>query len=457
MGFIDDFKKAVMRLFRKDTIKTKLNLTPVSSSDYINAVELWFQVFQGVAPWITGKTESIKLANFSTSYLAKLINAELKLEVTGSKRADYIQTQLEKYLLPSFTEKLQLALIGGQVIAKPIVINESDVGIEFVKADQFYPLSFDITGKVTSGIFTDFTKEGETEYIRLEIHQLNGNTYTVTNKAYVYDDGSLGREADLNSITEWEGIAPETTIENVSIPLFSCIKMPFVNSIDFSPLPVSIYAEAIQTLENIDKAYSDYCYELASAKRKIYVDVTAFQKDSQGRLKVPDRDMYIALNTDGTNKMFEDYTPQIREAEYANGINQLLRIYEAQTGVSGGTYSFDIKTGAVTATQVISEDRTTFYTVKSIQENARYALLDLIDIIDIYATLYQLAPAGEYDVVLDFGDSVFEDTQTEFNRRIQLTAASIMRPEELRAWYLGEDIETAMQNLPQMNPVLAGE
>ena len=457
MNVIDYIKGVVRRLFKRDDFKSKLKLTPVTSSDYLSNLELWFQIFQGNAPWVNGKVESIKLANFSTAYLAKLINAELKLEVTGSKRADYIQSQLDKYLLPNFTEKLQLALIGGQVIAKPIIINGQDVGIEFVKADQFYPLSFDITGKVTSGIFTDFTQEGDTEYIRLEIHQLEGTHYRVTNKAYVYDDGTIGREADLNSITEWAGLEPKTNIQNISIPLFACIKMPFVNSIDFSPLPVSIYAEAVQTLENIDKAYSDYCYELASAKRKIYVDVTAFQKDSQGRLKVPDRDMYVALNTDGTNKMFEDYTPNIRESEYANGINQLLRIYEAQTGVSGGTYSFDIKTGAVTATQVISEDRTTFYTVKSIQESARYALLDLIDIIDIYATLYQLAPAGEYEVVLDFGDSVFEDTQTEFNRRIQLTAASIMRPEELRAWYLGEDIETAMQNLPQMNPVLAGE
>lgn len=457
MTIIDYIKGVVKRLLKKDDFKNKINITPATTSNYLNALELWFQIFQGQAPWLNDKVESIKLANFSTSYLAKLINAELKLEVTGSKRADYIQAQLDRYLLPNFTEKLQLALIGGQVVMKPIVVNGTDVGIEFVKADQFYPLAFDITDRITSGVFTDYCTQGDTDYIRLEIHQLDGANYRVVNKAFVYDDGAIGREANLESITPWAELAPETIIQNVAIPLFSCVKMPFVNSIDFSPMPVSIYAEAVQTLENIDKAYSDYCYELSSAKRKIYVDVTAFQKDSQGRLKVPDRDMYVALNTDGTNKMFEDYTPNIREAEYANGINQLLRIFEAQTGVSGGTYSFDIKTGAVTATQVISEDRTTFYTVKSIQENARYALLDLIDIIDIYATLYQLAPAGEYDVVLDFGDSVFEDTQTEFNRRIQLTAASIMRPEELRAWYLGEDIETAMQNLPQMNPVLAGE
>ena len=232
--------------------------------------------------------------------------------------------------------------------------------------------------------------------------------------------------------------------------------MPFANAVDMdSNLPVSIYADAVGTIEDIDRVYTDYCWEFKSARRKVYVDNTAFDPWKDGKPKYPDADLYVGLETNGqNNKLFEDYTPEIREQHYQNGINQLLRIYEAQTGVSSGTYSFDVKTGAVTATQVISEDRATYYTVNAIQACQKTAIAHLVYAIDVFASLYHLAPKGKYDLITEFGDSVFEDTQSEFNRRIQLVSQGIMRQEELRAWYLGEDEETAKKNLPEMTQVL---
>ena len=453
--FLEYIRGVIDKMLSKDALSRQVGGKILLSSDMADAIDLWFDMFRGRAPWITNKAKGIGLAGLSTAYLARLINAEIKLEVAGSPRAEYINTCMQDMFLPRITEATQLALIGGEVVYKPYCVN-GRMGIEFIRADRFYPMEIDGMGTVRAAAFVERKRENTTCYTRLETHRLSGTTYTITNKAFRGDGSALGSEIALSDYSAWQDIAPEVTIEHVERPLFACFRMPFANAIDMdSNLPVSIYANAVETMADIDRVYTDYCWEFQSARRRVYVDSTAFEFGKDGKPRYPDADLYIGLETNGQNaKLFEDYTPDIREQNYQNGINQLLRIYEAQTGVSAGTYSLDMKTGAVTATQVISEDRATFYTVAAIQECQKAAILHLAYIIHVFATLYGLAPDGEYEVIAEFGDSVFEDTQSEFNRRIQLVSQGILRPEELRAWYLGEDEETARKNLPEMTQVL---
>ena len=104
--------------------------------------------------------------------------------------------------------------------------------------------------------------------------------------------------------------------------------------------------------------------------------------------------------------------------EYQKAIDIQCRLLERQTGFSPGTFSFDLKSGRMTATQVVSDDKETYNTTKAIQENGlRQGLLDLMYAYDIYATLYGLAAGGAFDPSVSFGDSIFEDTGVEFARR----------------------------------------
>lgn len=453
--FLEYIRGVIDKMLNKDLLSRNVGGKIMLSSDMADSVDLWFEIFKGRAPWINHKTKSVRIANLSTAYLSRLINAEIKLEVTGSPRAEYINTCVQDMFLPRIAEFTQLALVGGMVVYKPYYCNGT-LGIEVVRADNFYPIAIDSMGNISAGVFVERKKEEERCYTRLEIHRLEGKTYVITNKAFCGYGESLGNEVPLSAYREWENHLPKTTINNVDKPLFACFRMPFANAIDMdSNLPVSIYADAVGTMEDIDRVYTDYCWEFKSARRKVYVDSTAFNFGKDGKPKYPDVDLYIGLETNGqNNSLFEDYTPEIREEKYQNGINQLLRIYEAQTGVSSGTYSFDVKSGAVTATQVISEDRATYYTVSAIQACQKAAITHLVYILDVFANLYHLAPKGKYELIAEFGDSVFEDTQSEFNRRVQLVSQGVMRQEELRAWYLGEDEETAKKNLPEMTQVL---
>lgn len=67
---------------------------------------------------------------------------------------------------------------------------------------------------------------------------------------------------------------------------------------------------------------------------------------------------------------------------------------------------------------------------------------------DAYASLYGLAPAGRFEPAVSFGDSIFEDTGTEFARRMQMADANYLRPELLLAWYFGVSEDKAREMMP---------
>lgn len=57
---------------------------------------------------------------------------------------------------------------------------------------------------------------------------------------------------------------------------------------------------------------------------------------------------------------------------------------------------------------------------------------------DKYATIYHLAPQGEYEVSFDWDDSVLNDTSQQLAERLELHSAGLLSDTELRQWYFGE-------------------
>ena len=76
---------------------------------------------------------------------------------------------------------------------------------------------------------------------------------------------------------------------------------------------------------------------------------------------------------------------------------------------------------------------------------------------DVYATLYSLAPAGAVEPGVSFGDSIFEDTGVEFQRRMAMAQANYLRPELVTAWYFGVDEEKARQMMPAADTLHFGD
>ena len=66
---------------------------------------------------------------------------------------------------------------------------------------------------------------------------------------------------------------------------------------------------------------------------------------------------------------------------------------------------------------------------------------------DVWCTLYNLAPMGSYNITFDFDDSITADRKTEFEEKKTLVEKGIMAPWEFRMWYFGEDEDAAKSTI----------
>ena len=110
-----------------------------------------------------------------------------------------------------------------------------------------------------------------------------------------------------------------------------------------------------------------------------------------------------------------------------------------------------------TATEIKSGKQRKYVLISSIQTALKHTFDALVYAMDVYATLYGLAPVGDYEVTYDWGDSILDDQETkdkEFARDLQLVSADIMNAWELRAKYFNEDEATAKAALPKMQDVV---
>ena len=79
-----------------------------------------------------------------------------------------------------------------------------------------------------------------------------------------------------------------------------------------------------------------------------------------------------------------------------------------------------------------------YATVSDNQTALENCLKDVIRAMDKYATVYKLAPEGEYDVSFEWDDSIITDTEQQMNERILLLTNGIISKAEFREWYFGE-------------------
>ena len=114
----------------------------------------------------------------------------------------------------------------------------------------------------------------------------------------------------------------------------------------------------------------------------------------------------------------------------------LMRI-EDLCCLSRGTLS-DANGQMRTATELKINKQRTYAAITSIQTALQAAIIQLAKAIDTYATLYELAPDGEYELSFTWDDSVVTDATTEREADRQDVLDGIMQPWEYRVKWYGE-------------------
>ena len=398
----------------KSKAKDEFNIEPISSDQMMSWINECINIYQGNPCWLDEEDDidTINFAKAVCSETARLATLGIGIKIDGSARAEWLTKQVERiyYQLRSWVE---YGCAYGTIILKPDGEN----------VRMYTPFEFEVThqtdGAIDGVVFHNFKKHGKKWYTLLEYHRFENGKYAITNKCYVGDTPDDTKTAVNIELSPWADIAEEAIVENVAGTLYGVLKMPQANNIDMdSPLGLPIFSEAIQELRDLDIAYSRNAKEIVDSKRIAMADdsllafvgepVTkgsdAVQQKAK-RLKFPD--MVRMVRGDGRETYYQEINPDLNTETRIKGINNLLSQIGYKSGYSNGHFVFSETTGFQTATGVEAAQQRTIQTTKDVRDKLENCITDLVYALNVFADLYNLAPAGSYEIALDFGDITY--------------------------------------------------
>lgn len=398
----------------KSKAKEEFNIEPISSAQMDSWISECINIYQGNPCWldVDDHIDTINFAKAICSETARLATLGIGIHLEGSARADWLQAQIEKiyYQLRMWVE---YGCAYGTVIMKP---NGSTI-------DLYTRNQFEIThvsGHVIDGaVFHNWKKVDKRWYTRLEYHRFEGDAYVISNKCYVGDNPDDTKESVDIKLTPWAELSEEVRILNVKEPLFGVLRMPHANNIDMgSPYGLPIFSEAVQELRDLDIAYSRNAKEIKDSKRTVLLDsdtlIPTGSKVNAGpyawqamRDKLGLPDMVKNVRGDGKEMLYHEINPTLNTDTRLTGINALLSQIGYKVGFSNGYFVFNETTGIQTATGVEAEQQRTIQFIKDVRDKLENCMSSLIYALDVFATLYGLAPAGAYEAAFDFGDITY--------------------------------------------------
>ena len=451
--------------------------TPLST-DMTNALDLWYRLYLNQAYWLGGDAEvkSLNLPAFISSEIARQIVLEMKWNITGkdkngntqtedgddvmNPRAEYLKAEFEK-LTTVLRLKLEQGCAAGGMLIKPYPnIEDGHIYFDWAMDWGLYPLAFDDDGNLSDVIIPDIFRDGKTIYTRLERHTVVKDGVEITQRAFKSTiEDSLGMEISLTDVDRWKSLQEKAFVRQTDGPLFGWYKVASANNIDVdSPLGASVFAKAIDVIQEADMQYSRLLWEYKGSELAIDVDPTALRpkKTEGGGVEMPklNQRLFRAVDIDkGDRDLYDVFSPNIRDASLLNGLNQLMIRIEDLSGLSRGTLS-DANVEARTATEIKIIKQRSYTTVADNQAALETCLKNVIRAMDKYATVYHLAPEGDYDVSFDWDDSILTDTDAEMQERMMMLNAGIISKAEFREWYFGEtkaQAKAAIENITQEN------
>lgn len=404
----DWFLRGIDKMLSKTTVEEALKVKTAVSEDMEVAMRLWLEIFTNNAPWLSKDIHSLQLGASIAEEFARLITLEMKSEVTGSKRAEYINEYYQKVLEDIKTHLALFNAVGGGFF-KPYIKN-NQFYIDYIPQTDCKPLKFDNAGNITSIVFSSQIAKRDKTYTRLETHTLSGSNYIVENKAYVtesYNSSMLGRPIKLGEIPEWAELQEKVILENIERPLFAYYKVPLTNNIDTkSCLGVSVYSKAVDSIRKADIQASRLDYEYESAERSIYASADAV-RNINGRVK---RSKIVKTLDTTEDNFYKEFSPSVRDESFIRGQNKIKQEIEFQSHLAYGTIS-DPQTIEKTATEVNASKQRSYASVSQMQKSLECAFKHLIYILDVYCDLYELVSGGEYEVLSEWDDSIVIDSE----------------------------------------------
>lgn len=289
------------------------------------------------------------------------------------------------------------------------IVNEKTMPkIEFVEAEKIIPLSWD-NEEITECAFINYKTEKGQKYIYISMHLLNeeGN-YIIKNYKFRYDNKQLNPAED-------EGLLEEFNTGS-ELAWFTIIKPNICNNLESdSPFGVSIFANSISTLMNIDDIYDSKDLEVTLGRRRTFVSEEMMTyDDGKGTLVFDPNDISVYVLPKGFNKdmMIQSDNADLRTDKMIDDLNSELNVLSSKVGFGSERYRFD-KGTIQTATGVISANSDMYRVIKKHEILLEGSLLDIILALIYACNTYTDYKFNSNEITIDFDDSIIEDTGAE--------------------------------------------
>lgn len=444
------------------TLVNKLSPDDIVSyhyDDMEDAMEDWLEIYADEPRWSNachGKT--LNLGATIASEFARLIMIEFESKITGSKRADYLQEQYEK-LTKQLRVRLEAGCTVGGIMLKPYVRN-GVILPDCNTQDKFIPLSYS-NGIITAAAFFNQEVKGKNYYTRIEkqTYSYENKSHTIESHFFVSSNpDNIGSEIKPENFDSkmWAGIDPYIVINDVDRPLFAFWKVPFANHIESdSPLGVSVYSRAIKLLNEADLQWDRYLWEFEGGELAVDAGEEVLrQRPGEKSLETAStrdrlfRKINIDSDSNSDKSFYEVFNPNLRDENYARGLNEILRRIEWNCSLAYGTLS-NPQDVDKTAEEIKASKQRSYTAVSDMQSSLEAVLEDYIYACNAMADACNLSPSGEYEVSFNWGDGVLEDKDKEQAIQLNEVNSGIRKKTDYLKWRYGVDDKQATEMLPE--------
>ena len=445
---IKNWIKGVTRMFTMTTIQNLVGGEVAMTEEIMMKIGEWNEMLTGQASWCSNSDyiTSLRIEHGICREFADVVLNEMEVSVSNEKLNTLLQACIE-----DLNENLQDGLGLGSFIIKPLGKDK----VEYITADKFIPIHFDDTGKPDDCMFIQVKRQGTSQYyIRTERHDIRDGNLRIRNKAYKsFSLNTIGMEIPLSFVEEWKNFPEDIIYKGMTQMDFGYFRTPLKNKIDGSPCGVSVFESAIEQIKKADIQGARIDWEFESGERAIHVDERALNISIKGKkfLERLNKRLYRGFKLDAgkDTELFKEFSPELREEGFINGLEKYYRQIEFAVGLSYGDLS-DAQYVEKTATEIKASKSRKYNRVTAIQDKLKVCLEDLVAGLAFYNGLY----TSGYEFQCHFNDSILTDEEAERQQDRQDVSMGVMSLTEYRAKWYGETEEEAEKNLPEVNGVM---
>lgn len=468
--FLNSLKGGLVKLGLIKSIQSVSNHKDISLNDEMfQKIDVWKSLYKGYYEsfhkvrykTIDGHKErtmmTLNMPKTASAEMASLVyNEKCEINIDNQTVSEFIEGVFKDNKFDKkFQDYLEYMLAHGGMVIKPYVENEK-ILLSFVTADCFIPVSWR-NDTINEAVFLYEFYRRDKKYTHLEWHLWEDDVYVIRNEIYESQDGhDLGVKVSLKSF--FPELEEEVRITSLKRSIFAYFKPNTANNIDTqSPLGVSIFANALDTLKAIDTAFDSFHREFRLGRKRIIIPAHMVKVVIDPETGQPHRyfdssdETYEAFNHgEMDDNTIKDISVTLRVEEHVAAINALLNLFAMQTGFSSGTFTFDGQS-MKTATEVVSEQSKTFKSKQSHEVIVEAGLQELIESIVAMGELYEMITVPDkYEVTVTFDDSIAEDKNAEIDQQVKLVTSGLMSKKRAIMKVLGITEDEALKILDEI-------